>query len=428
MLTALKLHETNTDCHTFRDTWCRCIRSTFRMRASEKYAFFSRKPHEAPIGYADGHRTAIDGEQELSICHLVGKSQLHLEVRVWPAQAPPEVTPRYSQSTAWHYAAITKANLSIIASSLVIRYIAVYRQSLISVMDSLTPAVLEQILESVNGLLATKYLAVVAWICVVWDHVLTFHQEVDYIWRERKFSLTKYGLPFALDILLETDMVDRQSSPVLHLGWTLWCKRFSATLCLFIIIYPTIANSYMSSRLYMLWDQRKKTVIILGAAFLITYIPVVVFSLFTLVLVYNHTVYAPEPLNTCIIYKRSVYVIGVFGAMCTFDLFIILFSFLNALDRPFRHYTEALAHFRRDGAIFFSCMFLLRLTNMIIFISVPVLDEFTGVFFAWSMVSITLSRLILRVEGMKKPRYAVSTWVPATNSYEMGRWSSGPVE
>ncbi|KAJ3558834.1 hypothetical protein NM688_g684 [Phlebia brevispora] len=58
-------------------------------------------------------------------------------------------------------------------------------------MDTLDPAVLEEVLQSANGLLATRYLAIAAWICVVWDHLITFHQEVEVIWRDRKITLTK---------------------------------------------------------------------------------------------------------------------------------------------------------------------------------------------------------------------------------------------
>ncbi|KAJ3558835.1 hypothetical protein NM688_g683 [Phlebia brevispora] len=149
-------------------------------------------------------------------------------------------------------------------------------------------------------------------------------------------------------------------------------------LSLFIVAVLTDEPAYMSARLYTLWDQRKKTVVILGTAFVCTYIPVVVLAIFTLLVYYENTIYV-EPVNTCILRKRSIYITGIFGSMCAFDLFTIGFSFLNALDRPFRHYSEALSHFQRDGAIFFLCMFLLRLANMLIFLSVPTLDEFTGV-------------------------------------------------
>lgn len=85
------------------------------------------------------------------------------------------------------------------------------------------------------------------------------------------------------------------------------CQRFSVALCLFAIIYPTIANSkcsnthrypsltymittwtaYMTLRHYALWDQRKKAVMMVFIVLTLTYTPMVILATMTIFVYYS---------------------------------------------------------------------------------------------------------------------------------------------
>lgn len=46
-------------------------------------------------------------------------------------------------------------------------------------------------------------------------------------------------------------------------------------------------------------------------------------------------------------------IIGVWACMVAFDVFTVLLAVMNSYDRPYRHQSEVLLNFRRDGALFF---------------------------------------------------------------------------
>ncbi|KAI0341071.1 hypothetical protein BDW22DRAFT_321469 [Trametopsis cervina] len=160
------------------------------------------------------------------------------------------------------------------------------------------------------------------------------------------------------------------------------------------------ANGFMILRHYMLWDHSKVALMILCCAFALSYSLVFVFAVLTVKSFYEHAYYNPI-VNTCLLVQKPTGLIGVWAAMCGFDLFAISMAVLNALQRPYRHTAEVVNKFKRDGAVLFVGLFLLRVLDLILAIALDKDEVFVTAFFVWCMVSITTCRLILRVAAIQ---------------------------
>ncbi|KAJ3559560.1 hypothetical protein NM688_g269 [Phlebia brevispora] len=286
-----------------------------------------------------------------------------------------------------------------------------------------SPPSAEEILGAINGLLATKYLAACALVCALWDHLINVDKEVQVLWRRKGktgkttkivYVVVRYGSEISL--VYVAYMLAGLGN---HLSNT-----FAVMLCLFTVLFTIMSTTYMIFYHFGLWDHGKRVMGILIGILICTYTPVLIMAVLVILVYYENSIYQPV-LNTCLVIEQPKFVVAAWGCMCAFDFLTIVLALANSLHRPYRHHIDVLKNFRRDGAIFFIIVFLLRLINMILFAVLPPLDPFVVAFLEWSMVSITLSRLILRIESMK-PRHGINTWIPATDSYEMGRWTTLP--
>ncbi|KAJ3559558.1 hypothetical protein NM688_g270 [Phlebia brevispora] len=283
-----------------------------------------------------------------------------------------------------------------------------------------SPPSAEEVFGAINGLLATKYLAAAALVCSLWDHMINIDREIHVLWQSKTAKVTKFVytvVRYGSDISL-VYVAYMLAGLGNHLNTT-----FAVMLCLFTVLFTVMSNTYMIFYHFALWDHGKRAMAILIGILGLTYTPVVIMAVLVVIVYFQNSIYQPL-LNTCLVIEQPKFVVAAWGCMCAFDFCTIVLALANSFHRPHRHHLDVLTNFRRDGAIFFIIVFLLRLINMVLFAVLPPLDPFIVAFLEWSMVSITLSRLILRVESLKPARNGVNTWIPATDSFEMGRWAS----
>lgn len=270
---------------------------------------------------------------------------------------------------------------------------------------------LAQLLAPINGLLATRYLAAVGLVCALYDHILTFHEEWQYMWLRDRWDSTRViffmirycnegGLLCVAYIFsgMRGDLTDAN------------CKGFFLSLGLLGIVAIGCANGFMTLRHYALWDRRRWAKIALFSIFGITYGAIAVLAVFTLVELCQ-TTYYDTTYRVCLVHKKPWMIIGVWAAMSIFDVVTLLLAVSNALDQPYRETVEVLERFRRDGAIFFVTLLVLRLTNFICALVLPHYDLVITLYFVWAMVTVITCRLMLRVaeirvEAGKLPAYS----------------------
>ncbi|KAH8103365.1 hypothetical protein BXZ70DRAFT_1005790 [Cristinia sonorae] len=272
-----------------------------------------------------------------------------------------------------------------------------------------------------DALTATRYLAAAGTVIALYDHSLTFSQEIEYIWKRPKWSaspfmylLNRYGVEAALLYVSYADFTDQCQ----HLST---CQAFILAIGTIAVLSMTLGNIYAILRIYSLWDQRKGALYALGAGFAVCY--TTLFVMFALALKDLFFVAAYSPLfDTCIFGVKPKTYVGIWASMAAFDVYALCLVVFNALDRPHRgQHIQVLDDLNRDGAVSNLVLFLIRLANLIMSIKLGPADMFLGIFLIWALISVTMSRLMLRVEALRLTTH--HTW-PSTVSlmqlYDMG--------
>ncbi|EKM52296.1 uncharacterized protein PHACADRAFT_30834 [Phanerochaete carnosa HHB-10118-sp] len=315
------------------------------------------------------------------------------------------------------------------------------------------------ILSSVPALLATKYLSAAGMVAVLWDHIISLDEEIDYIWPKKidvtkvTYVLYRYGTEGGFFYVAY--MFSGFRPPLT----TESCKSFIVVLFCLLMATSLLANVYMALYHYQLWDHRKGAMYAIIVALICTYLPAFILGVIQTIQehsrphafhprraspltgVAGQTTYF-APLDTCLIISGSAVGKGFWACLVAFDAFAITLAVANALDRPYRQSTDVLSSLRRDGAAWFFCLFLARLMNFIIFVRLPPYEDLVIVLCAlylparptpptnrfssnvWSLIAIILSRLILRVEKLKKDNHRVRIWDPKAEAFELGRFSN----
>jgi len=101
-------------------------------------------------------------------------------------------------------------------------------------------------------------------------------------------------------------------------------------------------------------------------------------------------------------------VIGLWAALCVYDLFIVLLTIFNAMDRPHRNYSELSEALHRDGARYFLGLFTLRLVNLIMSIVGGPQHALLLMYLFWAIFSMMMSRLHFRMEELYQEERAAS--------------------
>ncbi|KAF7300449.1 hypothetical protein HMN09_00928600 [Mycena chlorophos] len=168
--------------------------------------------------------------------------------------------------------------------------------------------------------------AAVAVSVLLYDHVLTFDDEIAVIWRNNGAAL-----------------VDR------------FIFIFNRYLSEGIMIY--VAYIAIISRVYRLWDRRKEIKWILFGSFgvamiiLTTFVALAASQVKPLLFYNNFVIYG------CSFTKKPHALPFMVGTLTIFDLFIIIMTILNAYNRPYQKQAEVVTALQRDGALMFVALF-----------------------------------------------------------------------
>ncbi|KAJ7278836.1 hypothetical protein C8J57DRAFT_1221655 [Mycena rebaudengoi] len=237
---------------------------------------------------------------------------------------------------------------------------------------------------------ATRYLSAVGVAALLYDHLLTSGDELSLIW----FN-SAAGIGNRLGFIINSTRIALSGGS--H-GLTvetcqvfIWIFGTSNTIVVAIShcaechsrsnIYMTKNSVIIVGRLYTLWDRRKGIKWILIVAFGIAISLSMAFSILA--------VHQVQPLVWDPI---GIIFLGCsLSSQTAFDLFIIIMTVINALDKPYQRQAEVMTSLQHDGARIFvpdNCFVTLTFSRMV-----------------WTMCSVANSRLQLRVEGLRFIRF-----------------------
>ncbi|KAI9068312.1 hypothetical protein FKP32DRAFT_1608913 [Trametes sanguinea] len=254
-----------------------------------------------------------------------------------------------------------------------------------------------------HELAATRYMSAVGLMVLLYDHCLTFADEVRYVWTapatyaKYTFLLNRYTVLGTL-IAVAYEMcgfVDPAFTDILTCPLQ-GCKQFIFTCSMLAIVSVGIANMLILQRVVILWEHRPIILQIMTVGFLLSFSLQVVSMVFTLLHVLPSIQWS-EPAGMCIATKSSHILIAVWASPLVFEVFVLASTGLNALDRPRTLELPIIKALQSDGLGFFLAITCFRILNLILAaLSRPSLT-FLGVFFIWAMTTTTLNRLLLHL-------------------------------
>ncbi|TFK98381.1 hypothetical protein BDV98DRAFT_211393 [Pterulicium gracile] len=310
-----------------------------------------------------------------------------------------------------------------------------------------TPQALEAAERTLHHLLITRYTAAAGITLLLYDHMLTFGDEVKYIWKSKEwtapkymFFIVRYGVPLAVlghiiqmsglsNITLSDALPgilccigesqcqsDARFDPCLkhcNLQTAFGLTTIAMTNCTFAQhadadpLLGTQLNALSSEssvivllRLWVLWDRDRIAVAVTVFAFVLTNVVSLGMLIFMITRVYA-TVTWNQAILMCSPAERLP-LGGLWIPGLVFEVIIFVMACFNALYRP-RPSHDALAKvLYRDGLTYFAVLFTMRIINVVVGFVAPLSLIFVGVFFVWCTTTITTTRLVINIRKMSE--------------------------
>ncbi|KAF8585799.1 hypothetical protein K439DRAFT_1022874 [Ramaria rubella] len=255
-------------------------------------------------------------------------------------------------------------------------------------------AQLQELSVIIQGLTVTKYLSAAGFIVLLYDHLLLFGDETQYIWRAKwswskaLFLFNRYTVPFCITIT--TYQLSGLSGTGLSTeAWLVISPLLGAASL-------AIANVFVVQRVYALWSRSKQMLKLTVTVFVLVYIATLVLTVLAIVELRPLISYSPI-IGTCVISQKPKMFIGAFSVPLFFDIFLFMLTCWNAFDRPRHMHTAIVKQLYFDGVVYFIVLSSLRLFNICVVAAAPLAYMQLGVYFIWAMITATINRMLITV-------------------------------
>ncbi|KAJ3555506.1 hypothetical protein NM688_g2537 [Phlebia brevispora] len=264
-----------------------------------------------------------------------------------------------------------------------------------------------QVLANLPKILDESYISAACFTLAMWDHTLTFSDELTYIWRAKfnlttlSFILNRYSTHFGLGFLVwfVSPKHFYTFSRIEKLNDIDSCTRYLVLAAVLVLGSHAITNVAIALRVYNLWERSKYPTIVIWGGLATVYTLVTIFSILTVQFIHANAF--NEQLKICFLTRTNWSIIAALIALFVSDIFMLIMMIFNVLAQPYRHNSDVLNRFRRDGVIGFALLTVLRLLGIGLTVSLPPAAMFIPHVIQWAVNSICLSRLILRTEKLK---------------------------
>ncbi|CAA7266739.1 unnamed protein product [Cyclocybe aegerita] len=260
---------------------------------------------------------------------------------------------------------------------------------------------------------ASRYVGAAGLLSLVYDHLLTIDDEIEYVWKARwtvpkfLFLLTRYSVPLVLVLhtLQLGGMHDLSADTlcvilliyeigVFHTVFLLYSCQvwFLIAVCLGIVSTGT-GNFLVLARLWVVWGRNRCRILFTMGLFVFAQFGTLVCAIVVLVKTSPSMTFERD-LRLCKIQRRSI-LGALYAPAVVFDGMALVAICWNALSQPRVKQRALLEYLRGDHFVFILLLFLMRLTNFATTLFGPLNIVFLGVCFIWSITTTTVSRLIL---------------------------------
>ncbi|THV02647.1 hypothetical protein K435DRAFT_852673 [Dendrothele bispora CBS 962.96] len=253
--------------------------------------------------------------------------------------------------------------------------------------------------EVVTHLNASRYVTMAGLTMLLYDHCLTFADEVEYIWKagwkipKILFLFLRYVVPTSL--MISTFQMSGLTGIISDKYCQVWLG-LSVSIGL-ICIY--MANFLVLLHLWNICERKK--LLVFGS--LGVYVAAFTANVICLALAVSHLPYNTTystVFRICIMQDKKLLPM-LWAPGLALDVVALPTVIYNALERPRDVRTEFRSQIFRDGVLFFAILFTLRLTNVLLAIYAPISLLYLGVYFIWASTTMTVTRMLLRLRRLQ---------------------------
>jgi len=247
-----------------------------------------------------------------------------------------------------------------------------------------------------------RYLSVVGLVAVLYDHVLTFDDEIRVVWTAPRsfakwmFLLNRYITEACL--LVAAHQISGFST---NGNSDEKCQIVVSIIIVYGIFSTLTANVLAFLRVVVLWDKSPR--IVLGLSIILTLCTLsTIGSLTATVVILKPTIKYNSLVQACTLTKTGPSVIASFVALTFFELTVLVLTAYNALSRPRDSRNPLLRSLYRDGMLCFAAITVFRLTNLIsVSVAQPGIASIP-LYFSWAMVTLAINRLLISLRSSEK--------------------------
>jgi len=241
---------------------------------------------------------------------------------------------------------------------------------------------------------ACKYTAAAGLAFLLYDHIISFSDEVELVWKAKWtfakaiFLLLRYAVPCAFIVhnyqLAGLNLVQKPNS---------FCQVwFNIMVCLGMMTVA-IGNFLVLLRLWLLRNRNRRFIFFTLILFVIANLASIACVVIVLVNVNSSMMYDPG-LRMCVMAHRGL--IGLlFAPAVIFDGIALVATLWNALGRPRCQQMSLMQYLRQDGFIFVLLLFLMRAINFFTSLFGPLHIIFLTIYIIWATTTVTVSWLVL---------------------------------
>ncbi|KAF8210827.1 hypothetical protein K438DRAFT_1808307 [Mycena galopus ATCC 62051] len=265
-------------------------------------------------------------------------------------------------------------------------------------MNRLATAELEAAVVALQNVVITRYVTAAGYVLLLYDHLLTLEDEVEYIWSAPTsvakilFLILRYMVPSFLTV----ETVLRSGLSVIPMTDNV-CKVWTSIATYAGWLSILISNFLVLLRIWTTLPHSHRLKVWSIGFFAVAQVMNFGFTSWAVANMIHVLIYDPRVGLCSFSSKPNVVSLWVVGLI--YEVLVFATVCWNALDRPralsSNPDAEVTRLFFRDGAIYFLILFALRTANTVIAIVSPISSLFIIVFFVWAATTVTTSRLII---------------------------------
>ncbi|KLO09487.1 hypothetical protein SCHPADRAFT_943603 [Schizopora paradoxa] len=244
---------------------------------------------------------------------------------------------------------------------------------------------------------ATRYLSGIGLVLLLYDHFLTFDDEVRLVWKARRsfarsaFLFNRYLVACSL-IWVAFFMNDWSGPDISNKA----CRRVYGATALLGITSIALANILVSLRVIDLWGRTLKIKILMSSGLMTCFLTTFTLMAVALTKMLPHVHY-DRVVRVCVPSVKEPEYAAAWGTSMVYEVLVLVSVWLNVLDKPRRLDTRLTQVLHRDGFSFFATLTVFRLFNMLAAAIAPPHLMLVGSFFVWAMTTLVLNRSLLNI-------------------------------